>query len=177
MRDSGRSYSHHSTRISCCKIIPRRSLQRPAPGGDPAARPSGSRTPLGVWSHSPWNRHGSGAHPNNSFWQRSPVGLLPRAEAAVPGAMPTDPIGTRHPALGTRALTFDPPAEPLASRTSPSILLVVVSFALASVACAPTRPATETDAAAANARIDSLNARLVDAYRRRDPAAYAALYT
>jgi ketosteroid isomerase-like protein len=29
----------------------------------------------------------------------------------------------------------------------------------------------------ANTGIDSLNARLVDAYRRRDPAAYAALFT
>jgi ketosteroid isomerase-like protein len=30
---------------------------------------------------------------------------------------------------------------------------------------------------AANAGIDALNARLVDAYRRRDPQAYASLYT
>src|SRR5688500_20199120 len=31
--------------------------------------------------------------------------------------------------------------------------------------------------AAADAGIDSLNTRLVDAYRRRDPTAYGALYT
>jgi hypothetical protein len=58
------------------------------------------------------------------------------------------------------------------------ILLVLVAGCVAVLACAPSRPATDAaDAAAANAGIDSLNAHLVDAYRRRDPAAYGALYS
>jgi ketosteroid isomerase-like protein len=52
--------------------------------------------------------------------------------------------------------------------------IFVLSLFLLVVACTqPPRPA----AAAANAGIDSLNARLVNAYRTRDPQAYAALYT
>jgi uncharacterized protein (TIGR02246 family) len=44
--------------------------------------------------------------------------------------------------------------------------------------CAPAAPrAAAVDTAAAHAGLDSLNARLSDAYRRRDPAAYSALYT
>ena len=46
-------------------------------------------------------------------------------------------------------------------------------LALVSAACASTRTST-TDATAG---IDSLNARLVSAYRARDPQAYAALFT
>jgi ketosteroid isomerase-like protein len=45
---------------------------------------------------------------------------------------------------------------------------------LASVACSA---APAPSAQQANAGIDSLNARLVNAYRTRDPRAYAALYT
>ena len=44
---------------------------------------------------------------------------------------------------------------------------------IAIVACSRSAP----DARDANAGIDSLNARLVDAYRSRDPQAYAALFT
>jgi len=44
---------------------------------------------------------------------------------------------------------------------------------LVGIACAST-PARTTDA---NAGIDSLNARLVSAYRARDPQAYAAIFT
>lgn len=49
----------------------------------------------------------------------------------------------------------------------------------AGLACAqPSRPPTAgAGAARADAGIDSLNARLVRAYRTRDPRAYAALYT
>jgi len=51
-------------------------------------------------------------------------------------------------------------------------------FAGAMVAgCAASAPGTSVDATAANAAIDSVNARLSDAYRLRDPRAYAALYT
>ena len=53
----------------------------------------------------------------------------------------------------------------------------IAAFVAAVVACAPAARTTETNRAAANASIDSLNARLSDAYRRRDTAAYAALYT
>jgi len=56
--------------------------------------------------------------------------------------------------------------------------LILFAGALASIAaCAPGGPSARTNADVANAGIDSLNARLVDAYRRRDPAAYAALFT
>lgn len=49
-----------------------------------------------------------------------------------------------------------------------------MSLAAVCVACSrPSQPAVGE----ANAGIDSLNARLVDAYRRADPRAYAALYT
>jgi uncharacterized protein (TIGR02246 family) len=44
-------------------------------------------------------------------------------------------------------------------------------------ACAPAKPRATPDTTGAHAGLDSLNARLSDAYRRRDPAAYAALYT
>jgi ketosteroid isomerase-like protein len=50
----------------------------------------------------------------------------------------------------------------------------VVSLGIACLACAqPSRPS----AGEARAGIDSLNARLVQAYRSHDPQAYAALYT
>ena len=59
--------------------------------------------------------------------------------------------------------------------------MTVVACALA-FACAPGEPpaaanAGAVDVQAATAGLDALNARLADAYRRRDPAAYAALYT
>ncbi len=54
-----------------------------------------------------------------------------------------------------------------------SLRLVFLSLCLASAACASTRAPT----ADANVGIDSLNARLVSAYRARDPQAYAALFT
>lgn len=53
------------------------------------------------------------------------------------------------------------------------ILLAVAAGCAAILACAPAGPTTD----AANAGIDALNARLVEAYRRRDPSAYAALYS
>jgi ketosteroid isomerase-like protein len=56
---------------------------------------------------------------------------------------------------------------------SPRSHLTFASLCLVSAACAST-PAPTTDA---NAGIDSLNARLVSAYRARDPQAYAALFT
>jgi ketosteroid isomerase-like protein len=51
--------------------------------------------------------------------------------------------------------------------------LIVASLGVVIAACAST-PAPTTNA---NAGIDSLNARLVSAYRARDPQAYAALFT
>jgi ketosteroid isomerase-like protein len=52
--------------------------------------------------------------------------------------------------------------------------VAIVSLGVAGLACSPPpRPA----AGQANAGIDSLNARLVQAYRSHDPRAYAALYT
>jgi ketosteroid isomerase-like protein len=57
---------------------------------------------------------------------------------------------------------------------SKSIRLTILSLCIAGVACSqPPRPA----AGQGSAGIDSLNARLVRAYRTRDPQAYAALYT
>ena len=50
---------------------------------------------------------------------------------------------------------------------------VLASLCVVWLAC--TSPAPSTDEAGAG--IDSLNARLADAYRRRDPEAYAALFT
>src|ERR687885_1246568 len=58
-----------------------------------------------------------------------------------------------------------------------AVLLAAVAAWAATSGCAPAGPAAEASASAANAGIDALNARLVDAYRRRDPDAYAALYT
>jgi ketosteroid isomerase-like protein len=58
-----------------------------------------------------------------------------------------------------------------------SILLAFASACAAASACAPAKTETGVGASAVNAGIDALNARLVDAYRRRDPDAYAALYT
>jgi ketosteroid isomerase-like protein len=52
--------------------------------------------------------------------------------------------------------------------------VLVAWLAAAVIACAKTRQPSTSDA---NAGIDSLNARLVDSYRHRDPAAYGALYT
>ena len=54
------------------------------------------------------------------------------------------------------------------------IRVAVVSLSTVGLACAtPSRPS----AGQASAGIDSLNARLVHAYRSHDPRAYAALYT
>ena len=50
----------------------------------------------------------------------------------------------------------------------------ILTLCIAALACsAPPVPSAQQ----AGAGIDSLNARLIDAYRRRDPQAYAALYT
>ena len=52
--------------------------------------------------------------------------------------------------------------------------VTILSLCIFGLACTqPPRP----PAGEANAGIDSLNARLVRAYRARDPVAYAALYT
>jgi len=57
---------------------------------------------------------------------------------------------------------------------SASIRVTILSLGIAGLACSPPpRPST----AEATAGIDSLNARLVQAYRTHDPQAYAALYT
>ncbi|HEX4469845.1 MAG TPA: nuclear transport factor 2 family protein [Gemmatimonadaceae bacterium] len=50
---------------------------------------------------------------------------------------------------------------------------IVALISIASVACSRSAPPARD----ANAGIDSLNARLVSAYRNRDPRAYAALFT
>ena len=56
---------------------------------------------------------------------------------------------------------------------SPGSRLTIASLCFVTAACAST-PAPTADA---DAGIDSLNARLVSAYRARDPRAYAALFT
>lgn len=58
---------------------------------------------------------------------------------------------------------------------STSISAAIILFFALGVACseAPHR----SSASEANAGIDSLNARLIQAYRNRDPQAYATLYT
>lgn len=57
---------------------------------------------------------------------------------------------------------------------SPLIRVAGASLCIVGLACAtPSRP----DAGGASAGIDSLNARLVHAYRSHDPRAYAALFT
>src|SRR2546428_14062551 len=53
-------------------------------------------------------------------------------------------------------------------------ITAVVFLCIAGFAC---RPSVESSAGEATAGIDSLNARLVHAYRSHDPQAYAALYT
>ena len=57
--------------------------------------------------------------------------------------------------------------------SSASISVAIVSLGIVGLACQPARPS----AGEAAAGIDSLNARLVHAYRSHDPWAYAALYT
>jgi ketosteroid isomerase-like protein len=52
--------------------------------------------------------------------------------------------------------------------------LVLLTLALVAAGCASGAAPAAADA---NAGIDSLNARLVNAYRQRDPRAYAALFT
>jgi ketosteroid isomerase-like protein len=64
--------------------------------------------------------------------------------------------------------------EALRELLVPRLKVRILSLCIAALACSgPPRPSVEH----ANRGIDSLNARLVDAYRRRDPQAYAALYT
>lgn len=56
-----------------------------------------------------------------------------------------------------------------------SVVIVAGCFACAALAaCAPPPSRAESQSTAG---IDSLNARVVDAYRKHDPAAYGALYT
>jgi uncharacterized protein (TIGR02246 family) len=50
----------------------------------------------------------------------------------------------------------------------------ILTLCVATLACAPSTPPSATQA---NAGIDALNARLVNAYRTHDPHAYAALFT
>ena len=54
--------------------------------------------------------------------------------------------------------------------------LPIAALCVAALACSPPAPTTG-GGEGASAGIDSLNARLVEAYRTRDPQAYAALYT
>ncbi len=54
------------------------------------------------------------------------------------------------------------------------VKVTLLSLCLLAVACSPASKASGSDA---NAGIDSLNARLVNAYRTHDPRAYGALYT
>ncbi|MEO8193794.1 MAG: nuclear transport factor 2 family protein [Gemmatimonadales bacterium] len=57
---------------------------------------------------------------------------------------------------------------------SASIRVILASLCIAGIACSqPPRPSTDQ----ANASIDSLNARVVQAYRSHDPQAYGALWT
>ena len=57
---------------------------------------------------------------------------------------------------------------------NPSLRISIVSLCIAGLACSGSaRPAGPE----ANAGIDSLNARVIDTYRKKDPQAYAALYT
>ena len=55
--------------------------------------------------------------------------------------------------------------------------LVLACVVATSAACASSSPPSALDTTAASAGIDSLNARLSDAYHKRDPAAYGALFT
>jgi len=57
---------------------------------------------------------------------------------------------------------------------SASTRVAIVSLGIVCLACAQPSPPSGV---AANAGIDSLNARVVQAYRSHDPLAYAALYT
>jgi ketosteroid isomerase-like protein len=50
----------------------------------------------------------------------------------------------------------------------------ILTLCVATLACAPSTPPSATQA---NAGIDSLNARLINAYRTHDPHTYAALFT
>jgi ketosteroid isomerase-like protein len=50
----------------------------------------------------------------------------------------------------------------------------LVSLCLLALACSPSSPSSTTQA---NAGLDSLNARIAQAYRDHDPRAYAALFT
>src|SRR5688500_19986918 len=52
--------------------------------------------------------------------------------------------------------------------------VAIISLFASGVACSP---APRSSASEASAAVDSLNARVVQAYRDRDPGAYAALYT
>jgi uncharacterized protein (TIGR02246 family) len=55
--------------------------------------------------------------------------------------------------------------------------LVRIALAIALIAIASAPLAAQTQASRAGVGIDALNARLSEAYRRRDPQAYAALFT
>ena len=57
------------------------------------------------------------------------------------------------------------------------VALSVSSMCAICLACASAASERDANTAAANAGIDSLNTRLVESYRHRDPAAYGALYT
>jgi uncharacterized protein (TIGR02246 family) len=55
-----------------------------------------------------------------------------------------------------------------------SFRTALLSLCVAGLACSRPSPSNDGDA---NAGIDSLNARVIEAYRHHDPQAYAALYT
>jgi uncharacterized protein (TIGR02246 family) len=54
---------------------------------------------------------------------------------------------------------------------------LVILLSIAALACSPPAPAAGVSQAEANAGIDSLNARVADAYRTHDPQAYGLVYT
>jgi len=57
------------------------------------------------------------------------------------------------------------------------LIAAAAVVSLAAWACTPGTPSDRADTSTASAGLDALNARLGDAYRRRDPSAYAALFT
>jgi ketosteroid isomerase-like protein len=60
---------------------------------------------------------------------------------------------------------------------SPAASAAIIALCFASAAATACARPARTDDARSNAGIDSLNARVVDAYRKHDAQAYGALYT
>jgi ketosteroid isomerase-like protein len=124
--------------------------------------------------------------------QHLPAGLVTPMELAQPGDLDPAPFGNDCIPAAEQVITTRADATYIPGHLSDSYVVghgrsipllyrymfhkqLSAVIALFGIAC--TQAASESSAGDANAGIDSLNARIIQAYREHDPQKYGALYT